>query len=257
MCNSSWAPRLLAQGSFFPTRDFVNGPLMEKKKHWRRGNREAANEHIFFISNNHCNVNKCQWEIKAGSLFSKTLIEVLFPQRLCLWGNTFIFDSSLWKEKWDICVQRHGTSAEKCKHERRARRWRWREKKTLSVTTGNPWCDTCVALLSDKTRGNKPRLPSERKRQGPALRQRVMLRVSMENDTGNKQHAKTQQTVLKRTEGAHTPNCCMQLHHGVQSVMQSKKKKRKKKKRNITITINININIKQNRKHPAAGSSGG
>lgn len=76
MCNSLWTPRLLAQGSFFPSRGVVSGPLMEKLL--QRGNREGANERVFFISVEHCNVNKCQWEIKAGSLFSETSVQVLF-----------------------------------------------------------------------------------------------------------------------------------------------------------------------------------
>ena len=49
MCNSSWAPRLLAQGSFFPTRDFVSGPLMKKKKSTKGGVIERQQMSIYFL----------------------------------------------------------------------------------------------------------------------------------------------------------------------------------------------------------------
>lgn len=155
----------------------------------QRGIREGANEHVFFKSNKHCNVNKCQREI---SLCSGRLVQMLFTQRL--WGEGI--GMSL-PPVWHAHPPPNG------------RGWAYTEamyiswkcilnmkgewgsnsggKNRLSVTTGNPCMWQSVVLPSSMVRGNTPHVLRGSRQ---VLHRKVTPRVWLGNDTGNKQQAR-------------------------------------------------------------------
>lgn len=63
------------------------------EKRLQRGNREGANEHVFFIYDEHCNVNKCQWEVLVQGNIRSGLVHWAI-----MLGSKFVLDNCLWKK---------------------------------------------------------------------------------------------------------------------------------------------------------------
>lgn len=123
----------------------------------------------FFISKEHCNVNK--WLIKAGSLFREPFFQVLFTCRLCWGGNTCVRDNCVWKKSNAFLYKGKALNM-----------YTWKKSETVAVGgklesntvshIGNHLCDLRVVLPSNMAcRDNTKHATSalRGKRQGPQM----------------------------------------------------------------------------------------